>query len=469
MTGVILQKLEMIVGARNVLANDVELDPYLRDPRGRFRGAALCVVRPDSTDEVAAIVRLCAQSSTAIVPQGGNTGMCGGAIPIELPSAIVLSLGRMNRIRDIDANNNTISVDAGCILANVQKQADDMDRLFPMSLGSEGSCQIGGNISTNAGGVSVLRYGPMRDLVLGVEVVWPDGTVLDAMKALRKDNTGYSLKDLVIGSEGTLGIVTGAVLKLFPKPGGRAVALIGLGGIGAALPLLHLLQSRAGAALTGFEVMSGGQYDLVMQLPQAPNRLLAEPHAWLAVVELAGQHAGGELREKLAEIIADALGNGLVDDAVLAASESQADAIWTLRHSVTAANVRAGWSISHDTSVPVSRIPEFVRGVEQQVAEAVPDARMVFVGHVGDGNIHAVAILPRHGASTPDEATKERIAAIVDDVTVGLGGSISAEHGIGRLNKARLASYASPAELSLMRRIKQTLDPTMLMNPGALF
>ncbi len=465
-----LQHLKSVVGAPNVLTDDGDLAPYLVDARRRYRGSTLCVVRPASTGEVSKVLALCHEVGVAVVPQGGNTGMCGGATPHADRNSIVLALGRMNRVRSIDPLNSTISVDAGCTLAAVQAEAAAAGRLFPMSLGSEGSCQIGGNIATNAGGTAVLRYGPMRDLVLGIEAVMPDGRIVNAMKALRKDNTGYALKHLFIGSEGTLGVITGAVLKLFARPASNAVVLVGLDDIDAALHLLHHVQARAGSRLTNFEVISRGEYELVMKLPKGLQDPLAERHPWVAIVELTDPDPQAALDDELATIVHEAMENGTVREAVLANSEAQAELIWEIRHSVTEANINAGLSFSHDTSVPVSQVPDFVRGVEWRVTERFPAALPVFVGHVGDGNIHAVVVLPRDAAEAQDvEATAAAVNAIVDEVALSLGGSISAEHGIGRSNRARLRAYLDPADLTLMRDIKGLFDPKGLMNPGVLF
>ncbi len=464
-----LEQLRSVVGATNVLTDEGDLAPYVVDARKRYRGGALCVVRPASTQEVSSVLALCHGVGIAVVPQGGNTGMCGGATPYADRPSIVLALSRMNRVREVDALNSTISVDAGCTLASVQSEAAAVGRLFPMSLGSEGSCQIGGNIATNAGGTAVLRYGPMRDLVLGIEAVLPDGRIVNAMKSLRKDNTGYALKHLFIGSEGTLGVITGAVLKLFAKPQSDAVVMVGLEDIDAALNLLQHVQARAGDRLTNFEVMCRNEYDLVMRLPKGLQDPLAERHPWMAIVELTHLNADADLDDELATIIHEAMESGLVKEAVLATSEAQAELIWEIRHSVTEANVNAGLTFSHDTSVPVSRVPDFVRGVERLVAERFPQAMPVFVGHVGDGNIHAVVVLPREGEHTKDvNATAAAVNAVIDEVALSLDGSISAEHGIGRSNRARLKAYLDPADHELMQGIKALFDPKGLMNPGVL-
>ncbi|MFA7437648.1 FAD-binding oxidoreductase [Castellaniella sp.] len=464
-----LLQLKAAVGDAHVITHASDVEPYLVDEERRYQGHALCVVRPANTAEVSRVLALCYEAGIAVVPQGGNTGLCGGATPVTDTDAIVLALGRMNKIRSVDPLNNTMAVDAGCVLAAIQAAAAAADRLFPMSLGSEGSCQIGGNIATNAGGTAVLRYGPMRDLVLGIEAVLPDGRVIDAMRALRKDNTGYALKHLFIGSEGTLGVITGAVLQLFAKPRSEAVGLAGLNDIDAALQLLHDIQGRAGHRLTNFELLSAAQYELVMALPRKPDDPLSARHPWTAIVELTDPDPAASLDDELATLLYDAMEQGVITEGILATSQAQARQIWEIRHSVTEANHRAGRSLSHDTSVPVSRIPDFVREVEQQMAERFPIARLIFVGHAGDGNIHAEVILPRDSAEVKDlEQVAARINHTISEVAVSLGGSISAEHGIGRLRRAELHAWLNPTDLELMRGIKTLFDPKGLMNPGVI-
>lgn len=461
------ERLREIVGETNVIDREADMEPYLVDARRRYRGQSGCVVRPGSVEEVSQIVKLCARTGTKIVPQGGNTGMCGGATPVQGGDCIVLAMGRMNRIRHTDPVNNTIAVDAGCTLLAVQDKAAEVGRLFPLSLGSEGSCQIGGNIATNAGGTSVLRYGPMRDLVMGLEVVMPDGQILDGMKHLRKDNTGYALRQLFIGSEGTLGIITGAVLKLFPQPTDHATAILGLASIENALDLLARLQTRTGGRVSNFEIMSKTQYDLVLGLPRRPANPLSESHAWVVVTELTDVDPAEPVQEQLTRHVMAAMESGLVDEAILAASETQARHFWEIRHSVTEANIAGGKTVSHDTAVPVARVPDFVHAIEREAAARLSQAKVVFVGHVGDGNIHAVFVFP---PSSPDiEILAGEANRLVDEVTIALGGSISAEHGIGRSNRNRLSAYLAPQELDLMTGIKTLCDPQNLMNPGALF
>ena len=464
-------RLQDVVGAKGLLLDSVDTEPFLQDWRGLFRGEAVAVVRPACAREVADVVGLCARFGVRVVPQGGNTGLAGGAVPLAGGGPqVLLSLSRMNAVRRIDRVGMTMEVEAGCILQTAQEAARSQGRMLPISLASEGSAQIGGVIASNAGGVHVVRHGMTRQSVLGLEVVLADGTLLDGLRHLRKDNAGYDWKQLFIGSEGTLGIVTGAVLKLFAKPASDAVAMVGLDDIDAALRLLHHVQARAGSRLTNFEVICAGEYDLVMALPKRLHDPLAARHPWVAIVELTDADPQAPLEDALATIVHDAMERGIVREAVLAASKAQAELIWEIRHSVTEANVNAGLTFSHDTSVPVSRVPDFVRGVERLVAERFPAAKPVFVGHVGDGNIHAVVVLPREAASaTADvDALAAAVNATIDEVALSLDGSISAEHGIGRSNRARLRAYLDPADFALMQGIKSLFDPRGLMNPGVL-
>ena len=464
------QQLADSVGAANLLVDPEDTARYLRDARDRYQGSTLAVVRPASTAEVAAVVAGCAAAGVAIVPQGGNTGMCGGATPQTQSPCVVVALERMNRIRDIDAADSTMTVDAGCTLAAVQAAAREAGKLFPMSLGSEGSCQIGGNIATNAGGTAVLRYGCMRELVLGLEVVLPDGRVWNALRRLRKDNTGYDLKQLIIGSEGTLGVVTGAVLKLYARPARALTALVALDSVEQVLDLLGEFRRSFGEHITTFEAMSHSEYALVLRTHRDLRDPLPRRAAWYAFIEVTSELESMDPRAALESCLARSQQAGWVSDATIADSLAQADNIWAIRHGVTEANLRAGAAVSHDTSVPVSRIADFVAGSEAAIRAAFPAAQVLFVGHVGDGNIHVVAILPRedYAAAEAFARVADEINALVDRVTVDLGGSISAEHGIGRSNRARLRRYKDPIELEFMARVKAMLDPAGLMNPGVL-
>lgn len=461
-----LDRCRAAVGAGQVLTDEDELGSYLTDWRQRFTGKALAIVRPGSTDEVAAIVRLCNEYKVPLVPQGGNTGLVLGSVPDQSGTAIVLSLTRLNKIRQIDPINNTMTVDAGSILAHIQEAAANVDRLFPLSLAAEGSCTIGGNLSTNAGGTAVLRYGTTRELCLGLEVVTPQGEIWDGLRGLRKDNTGYDLRDLYIGAEGTLGIITGAVLKLFPQPKAKLTALAAMRTPAEALQLLTLTQSYCGAVLTGFELMSSICMDLVgkhfpqLQLP------FTEKHAQYVLLELSDTESEEHAMALLESVIGSALENDTIQDAVVASSIAQSKALWNLREHIPLAQAAEGKNIKHDISVPISRIGEFIRETDVLLQQAFPGCRMVTFGHLGDGNLH-YNVSPPEGTS--DQAFIDRQADInlmVHDSVHRFSGSISAEHGLGALKREEIRRYKSEIELNLMRAIKQALDPQNLMNPG---
>lgn len=466
-----LSALTAIVGAQNLLSGAAEMEPYTVDARSRYHGQALAVVKPASTQEVAAIVRLCARHDVVIVPQGGNTGMCGAATPFAGRPAIIVRLDRMNRILAINPADNSITVEAGSILAEIQNAADGADRLFPLSLGAEGSCQIGGNISTNAGGTAVLRYGPMRDLVLGLEVVLANGEVLDTMRRLRKDNTGYDLKQAFIGAEGTLGIVTKAVLKLFPKPRQSAVAMAALPNVEKALDLLALIRTELGDRLSSFEIISASQVETVEEHVPDIASPFERPYPWYMLIEVTDVLTGFDLRGALEQTLERALEAEIIEDAVIPASGAQIEALWRIRHSVTEANLRAGPGVSHDTSVPVDRQPAFVAEVEKRIGAAFPEAKILMVGHIGDGNIHVIALFEPGRFVSPEafEEAATAINAIVDDVVISLEGSVSAEHGIGYSNRKRLLRNAGPLQIALMRKLKDSFDPQGIMNPDKLF
>ncbi|MBR0755431.1 FAD-binding oxidoreductase [Bradyrhizobium jicamae] len=466
-----LQGLAAIVGDKHVIASAGDQEAYVVDWRGRYQGRAVAVVKPGSTAEVSAVVRCCAEQGLAIVPQGGNTGMCGAATPDDRAGNVVIRLDRMRRVRDVSPLANTITVEAGCILAEVQTAAKSVDRYFPLSLGAEGSCQIGGNISTNAGGTAVLRYGPTRDLVLGLEVVLPDGRVFNGLRALRKDNTGYALKQLFIGAEGTLGIVTAAVLKLFAPPRSSALALLKLQGVEQALEIMARLRGAVGDRLGSLEILSRSQIEAIAATVPHVAIPFELTTPWYLIVELTDTLANVDLNEPLADVLADAMEAGLAEDAILASSIAQAKVIWAVRHSVSEGNKRSGYVVSHDSVVPLERQAVFVTNVEARIMAAVPHARVVMHGHIGDGNIHVIALLDRARCRDP-QATAEMVAwinEIVDDETAAQGGAISAEHGIGITNRGRLARVTDPLDIELMRGVKRLLDPKGLMNPGKIF
>lgn len=466
-----LTGLAAIIGDKHVIASGADQEPYVVDWRGRYHGRAAAVVKPGSTAEVASVVEYCAARQLAIVPQGGNTGMCGAATPDDRAGNVVIRLDRMRAVRDVSPLANTITVEAGCILAEVQNAARDVDRYFPLSLGAEGSCQIGGNISTNAGGTAVLRYGPTRDLVLGLEVVLPDGRIFNGLRALRKDNTGYALKQLFIGAEGTLGIVTAAVLKLFSPPRSSALALLKLQGVEQALEIMQRLLGAVGDRLGSLEIMSRSQVEAISETVPHVTIPFELTTPWYLIVELTDTLAGVDLDEPLGTVLVDAMQAGLAEDAILASNLAQAKAIWAVRHSVSEGNKRSGYVVSHDSVVPLERQAAFVSNVEARINAAVPHARVVMHGHIGDGNIHVIALIERAHGRDPDAmaALVAEIKEIVDDETVAQGGAISAEHGIGTTNRSRLARVTDPLDIKLMRDIKQLLDPKGLMNPGKIF
>ena len=462
----LLDSLAAVVGPAHVLKTAADMAPYLRDWRNRYQGSAQCVVRPGSTQEVSAVVAACAAAGVGIVPQGGNTGLVGGGIPGK--GEVLVSLTRLNRIRSVDVDNNTITVDAGAILQQVQEAAAAANRLFPLSLAAEGSATIGGNISTNAGGVQVLRYGNMRELVLGLEVVLPDGRIWNGLRALRKDNTGYDLKHLFIGAEGTLGLVTAAVLKLFPRPQAQLTAWLAVPSPAAAVALLRRLRETCGERLTAFEMMGATPLDMIRRhLPQV-KLPLAETHPWQVLLELGDSWAQAPLAEMLEEVLAPMLAKGEVLDAVLASSAAQAQQLWQVRESIPEAQKREGYSIKHDISMPISAIAPFVEQAAQALEQAFPEIRVVCFGHIGDGNLH-YNLSPRSGDDTLFLNNTEAVNRIVHDLVHGLGGSISAEHGIGQLKISELKHYKNALELDMMRALKHAIDPAAIMNPGKLF
>ena len=461
----LIETLAAIVGAQNVITDAETMHPYLGDWRGRYRGAARCVVRPGTTAEVSAIVRACSAAGVAMLPQGGNTSHCGASIPDKSGKTVLISLSRLNKVRAVDAANNTITVEAGCVLQNLQEAALAVDRLFPLSLAAEGSCQIGGNLSTNAGGVQVLRYGNARELVLGLEVVLPDGEVWNGLRGLRKDNTGYDLKQLFIGAEGTLGIITAAVVKLFPLPQSTATAWLAIASPQAAIGLLNGLQAAFGAMLTACELVSDISLGMVLKhIPGAQAPLEKSP--WYLLVELSGSGEEAALRDALATFLEPALESGEISDAVLAQSVDQAKRLWNLRESISEAQKIEGFSIKHDISVPVSRIPEFLERAGSALQHAWPGIRIVAFGHVGDGNLHYNQSKPEAGENAAFIAAQPQVNEMVHDIVHQLGGSISAEHGIGQLKREEILRYKSPLEMQMMRTIKQAFDPSGLMNPG---
>src|SRR5437667_6134554 len=449
----LLATLKAIVGEANVLTSDADVAPYVTDWRGRYRGRTRAVVRPSTTADVSAVVRCCLEHGAPIVPQGGNTGLCGGATPREDGAEVVVSLSRLTRVRAVDAGNATLTVEAGMPLARVQQAADDAGLLFPLSLAAEGSCTIGGNLATNAGGTAVLRYGNARELVLGLEVVLADGRIWDGLKGLRKDNTGYDLKHLFVGAEGTLGIITAAVLKLFPKPTAIATALVAVESPAQAVALLTRLRGRCGDRVTGYELIARICVDLVVAHMPATRDPFSERHPWYVLVELSDSGAREALDAMLEEALSGAAEDGLIRDAAIAASEAQRAAFWKIREDIPEAQKVEGASVKHDVSVPVSRVPELIERAGAALAKRFADVRVVAFGHVGDGNIHYNCSMLEGRADrnhiserqAADEffAQAPEVNRVVYDVVHALGGSISAEHGLGVLKRDEIKRYKS--------------------------
>jgi FAD/FMN-containing dehydrogenase len=465
MTRPLLDALRGIVGAAQVLS-DGDLSAYELDWRKRFRGRALAVVRPADTAQVAAVVRACAAQGAALVPQGGNTGLVGGGVPDASGTQVLLSLQRLNRIRAIDPANLTLTAEAGCVLQAVQQAADNAGLLFPLSLAAEGSCTIGGNLATNAGGTQVLRFGNARELCLGLEVVTADGSIWDGLSGLRKDNTGYDLRDLFIGSEGTLGIITAATLKLHPRPAAVTTALAAATSLQQCVALLGLAQARLGAGLTGFEVMNRFALDLVAQHFPALHQPLPKA-AWTVLLEQSDNEGEAQARVRFEALLEAAIEGGLIDDAVVAESLAQSQALWHLRESIPLAQAQEGPNIKHDIALPVSAIPGFVQRTDGALAAAFPGMRLVNFGHLGDGNLHYnVQAPPGSSAMQFIEQHEHAVNTLVYDAVGAVGGSISAEHGVGALKRDELAQRKSPVALQLMRAVKQALDPRGLLNPG---
>jgi D-lactate dehydrogenase (cytochrome) len=461
-----LQALKDILGAGGWLESDADREPFEIDFRRLHRGRTPLVALPDSTARVAALVQLCARERIAIVPQGGNTSYCGGATPRPLGNEILLSLRRMRKIRAVSAQNDSLTAEAGCVLAELQAAAAAANRLLPMSLGSEGSATLGGIVSTNAGGTAVLRYGMMRALVLGLEVVLPDGRVLNQLSALRKDNTGYDLKQLFIGAEGTLGVVTAATLRLFPRPAAVATALIGLGTPAAALELLGSLREALGDTVTTFELMPRIALEFTARHVPGARDPFGEPHAWYVLAEATLAASDEGFTARFEATLAAAIERGLIQDAVTAASGAQRDALWRLRETIPEAQGKEGASLKHDISVEPARLPAFIEEGRALLERLAPGARLVAYGHLGDGNLHYNLSEPAGGDGGALAGQADAIRRAVHDLVAAHGGSISAEHGIGQLKVGELERYEDPAALDLMRRIKRAIDPQGIMNPG---
>lgn len=461
-----IDRFKSAIGVAGVMDDASDMGAYLVDERKIFSGRASAVLRPASAQEVAKIVSICKEAGIGIVPQGGNTGLCGGSVPDQSGGQVVLSLSRMNRIRDLDPVNYTLTAEAGCVLADVQSAAREAGRLFPLSLAAEGSCQIGGNLSTNAGGITVLRYGNAKELVLGLEVVLPNGKIWNGLRRLRKDNTGYDLKQIFLGSEGTLGIITAAVLKLFPLPREKCTALIAFRDAAAATELLAKLREASGDTVTSFEYIHRQCLDLVIRHMHGQTDPFDHRYEHYALAELSASRTGAGLEQILESVCAEGFENGALLDAVVASSESQRQQLWTLRELIPEAQKHAGVCVKHDVSVPVSRVPEFLDRGTKLLTDAYHEAQVIAFGHMGDGNIHFNLQQPE--GEDPDVFMKEapRITRLVHDLAIDFEGSFSAEHGIGVLKRKDLYGYKSEVELGLMKSLKKALDPNGIMNPG---
>ncbi len=464
----VIDHIKQALGAGGWIDDARDMEPYLADMRGIYPARTNLVARPKSAGEVAAVVMICAEAGVGIVPQGGNTGLVGGSVPSDSGEEIVLSLGRMNKLRAIDTTNNTITVEAGCVLADIQAAAAGAGRLFPLSLAAEGSCQIGGNLSTNAGGTGVLRYGNARDLALGLEVVLPDGRLWEGLKGLRKDNTGYDLKQLFIGAEGTLGVITAAVLKIFPAPRDTRTAFAAVPDAAAAMALFARAREAAGETLTACETLPRMAIDFVLRhLPDCRDPL-AEAHPGYVLIELTAASRASDLGATLETLLAAAMEAGEVSDGTIAATVEQGRQLWRLREGIAEVQKHEGASIKHDVSLPLSRVADFIEEASAAVEARLPGIRPLAFGHLGDGNIHFNLAQPVGADGDGFLARRDEFYRLVHDIAEAMGGSFSAEHGIGRMRRGELEHYRPAVELELMRKIKAALDPKGIMNPGKL-
>ena len=464
----LIERFIEIVGINHALVDQDVISSYLVEQRGLYHGSTPLVLRPSSPQEVSEIMKLASETGTPIVPQGGNTGLVGAQQPDESANEIIVSMERLNTIRSIDVEGNLALVEAGVVLQTLQEKVDEKGRFFPLSLGSEGSCQIGGNLSSNAGGTDVLAYGNTRELCLGLEVVLPDGRILDDLRYVKKDNSGYDLKDLFIGAEGTLGIITAAVMKLFPKPQGKAVAYAGMKSPEKALELLLLAQKKVGSMLTGFELMAKVGMEMSLNYVKGARAPLERESEWYVLLDISSSHSDGEANNTMEDILSDALQQNIIEDASIAQSVSQQKEFWRLREDMSPAQKLEGGSIKHDISVPIASIPDFISEAAKIIETISPGARIVCFGHMGDGNLH-------YNVSQPVGADKQAYLSLwgemnhrIHTLVMSYNGSFSAEHGIGQLKRKELVAFKSPVALSLMRSIKQIFDPKNIMNPGKM-
>lgn len=458
-----------LVGNANVIDAASDMEPHLIDWRKRHSGKAACVVFPRTTEQVSKVLAFCNDNGVKVFPQGGNTSVCGGSVPDSSGQSVLLNMRKMNHIIELNPRNNSMTVEAGCVLADIQAAALESDRLFPLTLGAEGSCQIGGNIATNAGGTNVLRFGNTRDLILGIEVVLADGRIWNGLRSLRKNNSGYDLKNLFIGSEGTLGVVTAATLKLFPRPHAIATAMLGLDTVSAAVDEGLKLQAAFPGELVGLELISQSEFDISLRHAENARNPFKKTPNWTVLVELAAATGTSEwLAERLTDALSDSFSNGVVQDALIASNEQQRAELWGIRHHVTEANGREGMGLTHDIAVPTYRIPDFVELAGQALAKHYPAAVPVVVGHMGDGNLHYIAMFKHeYWANVEDKAGVQlKLSHLLYDIAAAMGGTFSAEHGIGSLHVSEMSIYKDAAELALMREFKQLLDPNDTMNPG---
>ncbi|MVA26025.1 FAD-binding oxidoreductase [Agrobacterium vitis] len=466
LSAALLDRFIAIVGPAHALTAQADITPYLTENRGLYHGASPLVLKPGSTEEVSKILALASETKSPIVPVSGGTGLVGGQVPRDNSSDILLSLERMNKVREVDPVGNVIVADAGCILADIQKAAADVNRLFPLSLGSEGSCRIGGNLATNAGGTAVLVYGNMRQLCLGLEVVLPTGEIWNGLRRLKKDNSGYDLRDLFIGAEGTLGVITGAVLKLYPQPLGHEVGFVGLKSPVEALALFEKASALCGPALTGFELIPRIGIDFTSRHIPGVRDPLTSAHDWYVLIDISTSDAAETAKTMLQTVLEQGFEAGLIEDAVVAGSVAQQKALWHMRESMSDAQKPEGGSIKHDVSVPIARVPAFMREAKEAVLAAMPGARVCAFGHLGDGNIHYNISQPIGADKAQFIGRWREINKVVHDIVRAHGGSISAEHGVGQLKRQELAQTRPDIETALMTRIKQAFDPAGIMNPG---